>query len=329
MRPRHGFVLGKFMPPHNGHVYLCDFARAYVERLTILVCSLPDDPISGATRLAWMRTLYPDCHVVWCNEVVPQSPEDDPENFWDIWRAIVQRAHPEPIDAVFASESYGHRLAQEVGAAFVPCDPARDAMTCSGTAIRANPFAEWRCIPDVVRPYFVRRVCLFGPESSGKTTLAGALASHYATIVAPEYGRIHTEMFGTNVDDAALRRIVAGHLAGVAAAKRHANRILIEDTDPLLTAVWSDMLLGQRAPWLEAEFEPADLYLLCDIDFPWIDDGTRYFPDQAQRRRFFELCRQELERRGCTFVRVSGSVTERLRQATKAIDARFFSGRQG
>ena len=44
---RHGFVLGKFMPPHLGHVHLCETARQLVDRLTILVCWLPDDPIPG------------------------------------------------------------------------------------------------------------------------------------------------------------------------------------------------------------------------------------------------------------------------------------------
>ena len=49
-----GFVLGKFMPPHQGHVLLCDFARAYCETLTILVCSLESEPIPGRLRHAWM-----------------------------------------------------------------------------------------------------------------------------------------------------------------------------------------------------------------------------------------------------------------------------------
>lgn len=49
-QPKRGFVLGRFMPPHAGHAYLCEFGSSYVEQLTILVCSLPDDPIPGALR---------------------------------------------------------------------------------------------------------------------------------------------------------------------------------------------------------------------------------------------------------------------------------------
>src|SRR5690606_31042793 len=72
-RPKRGFVLGKFMPPHAGHVYLCDFGRAYVEELTILVCSLPDDLIPGKLRFQWMKEMFPTARVVHCEEIVPQE----------------------------------------------------------------------------------------------------------------------------------------------------------------------------------------------------------------------------------------------------------------
>ena len=58
---RRGFLLGKFMPPHAGHMALIRAARALVDELTVLVCWLPDDPIAGEVRLAWMEDLLPDC----------------------------------------------------------------------------------------------------------------------------------------------------------------------------------------------------------------------------------------------------------------------------
>ena len=65
-----------------------------------------------------------------------------------------------------------------------------------------------------VRPYYLKRVTLFGAESTGKTTLSAQLARHYDTVVAPEYGRFHTEAFGagaTSPED--MRQIVMGHQA--------------------------------------------------------------------------------------------------------------------
>lgn len=321
LKPDNGFLLGKFMPPHNGHVFLCDFARAYCRHLTILVCSLPDDPIPGERRFHWMREMFPDCTVVWCHEILPQEPAGHPD-FWAIWRDVVARYAGRP-DVVFASESYGLRLATETGAVFVPVDVARSAVPVSATKIRADPFANWRFIPNEVRPYFVKRVCVFGPESTGKSTLAAHLAARFDTVWVAEYARLYTEMFGTRVVVDDLLRIVQGQMASVTAAKRQANRILIEDTDAILTAVWSDMLLGGRSAALDVFDDPADLYLLCDVDVAWADDGTRYFPGDEDRRRFFALCKAELTRRGLTYAVIGGDWAQRERAAEAAIREAF------
>jgi NadR type nicotinamide-nucleotide adenylyltransferase len=181
-------------------------------------------------------------------------------------------------------------------------------------------------MPEPVRGHFVKRICLFGPESTGKTTLATSLAKRWDTVLAPEYGRTFTEAFGTELSEADLEAIVRGHQAGVSAARRQANRILIEDTDPILTAVWSDMLFGRRAAWLNDDFEAADLYLLLDPSPPWADDGTRYFPDADTRRRFHQLCEDELVRRGARFVSIRGSDwTSREAAAIAAVKDAFPS----
>lgn len=324
-RPKRGFVLGKFMPPHEGHVFLCEFARGYCEELTILVCSLPDDPILGQLRHGWMTALFPDCRVLWLEDILPQEPSEHAD-FWATWKAVVLSCYGADggtahlPDVVFASEPYGHRLASEVGARFVPVDIQRATRSVSGAAIRKDPFACWEFIPHVVRPYFVKRICLFGPESTGKTTLAHALGRRFHTVVAPEYGRTYTEAFGTRCDLTDLRRIVQGHLASTAAAKRQANKVLIEDTDPLMTAVWSELLIGERHPWFADYKDYADLYLLTDIDIPWDDDGTRYFRDDDERRRFHSLCEAELASRSIRYTRVSGAKDQRLSTAISAVE---------
>lgn len=337
-RPRRGFVLGKFMPPHNGHVFLCEFARQYCQELTILVASLPDEPIPGEFRYKWMKALFPDCRVLWTNEVLPQEPrgEDDLE-FWATWKRVVTETMAgdeiwdpaKPYDVVFASENYGMRLAEEVGAKFVPCDPARTALHTSGTDVRSNPQKHWDYLPSVVRPYFVKRVCVFGPESTGKSTLAAQLGQRFGTVVVPEYGRTYTEMFGADVGADDLKNIVSGHLASVAAAKRLSNWLLVEDTDPVMTAVWSDMLIGKRDPWFAQFNDYADLYLLCDVDIPWVDDGTRYFNNDEDRKRFFETCKAELEARGVPYVVISGDRDARLWKAVSAINKHFKVEQKG
>jgi len=313
-----GFLLGKFMPPHAGHVVLCDTARRLVDRLTILVCWLPGDPIPGELRLAWMQEMFPDCQVTGHGAVVPQAPGDHPD-FWAIWRDIVASAHPGPIDRIFAGEEYGKRLAEELGAEFILIGP-RVHPGISGSAIRADPWAHWPAIPAAVRPYFARTICLHGPESTGTSTLSALLAEHYGTIQVPEYGRVHCEVHGFDLDDSGLVTIATTQSAMIRAALPWCDRRLIVDTDALTTAAWSHMILGRVPDGLLEGFDRPDLYLLTDVDIPWEDDGTRYFPDAARRADFMRHCEQVLDEAGAQYVRISGDIDTRMAQAVAAID---------
>ena len=319
--PIHGFVLGKFMPPHAGHMYLCDFAAGLCDQLTILVCSLDREPIPGKLRHDWMSTLYPNARVLHYDRDIPQDPSEHPR-FWDIWRELIHSIHPEPIHRVFASDEYGLRLGQELGAEYWPADPERVCRPVSGTRIRQNPIAHWSMIAPPARPYFTRTIVLHGPESTGKSVLGQTLADKLGGAYVPEFGRTWCELYGTECSAQDLRNIAAGQAAGVEAARRTAEGLVFSDTDGLITEVWSQMMLGRSV------FDPApepegDLYLLTDIDQPWIDDGTRVYGDDADRRRFMDLSIEALERRGVDYVRLSGDWDVRERTALAVIRDRF------
>jgi len=101
---------------------------------------------------------------------------------------------------------------------------------------------HWEFLPQAVRPYFVKRVCVFGPESTGKSTLARDLARHFGTVYAWEYARPMLDPQGgecRGVDD--IVRIVRGQVATENALARQANRVLICDTDVLTSTIWSDV----------------------------------------------------------------------------------------
>ena len=167
----------------------------------------------------------------------------------------------------------------------------------------------------------LKRVTLFGAESAGKTTLASALAQHFSTVVAPEYGRTYTETHGKEASTAAdMLAIARGHLEARRAAEPLANQMLIEDTDPVLTAIWSDMLAGSRDPWFDRFDDYPDLYLLCDIDLPWVADDVRYFSNPEDRLKFHLACERELVSRGVKFVRISGAPEQRRAKAIEAVE---------
>lgn len=318
-----GFLLGKFMPPHAGHAALVEAAAKLVDELTVLVCWLPDDPITGPLRLEWMQRLFPACRVVGHGDVVPQEPADSP-NFWPIWQQIVAQVHPEPIDYVFAGEDYGLDLAAHIGGFFVPLGGrvlgAEDALaTLSGSAVRADPAAHWPLLPEPVRAHYRRTVCLHGAESTGKSTLAAQLAGDLGTHWVPEYGRSHCEAHRGPLSRADLLLIGRAQQAMAQAAGRWAGPLLLLDTDALMTAAWCEMLLGERPAEL-MEMDKADLYLLLEPDLPWVDDGTRFFADPADRVRFAKLVEGVLLDAGVRFERIGGKGGERLAAARAAID---------
>ena len=322
---KRGFLLGKFMPPHAGHVTLIQSARALVDELTILLCSLPDDPISGETRLEWLRVMFPDCRIAHHADPAPQAPADDPK-FWDIWTAIVARAHPKPIDYVFAGESYGADLAAHVDGMFVPLggrvlSADRNAIGgLSGEKVRADPWEYWDYLPHPVRNHYALTVCLHGIESVGKSSLAERLADHYRTTFVPEYGRSHCETHGTDCREDDLMLIGHAQQAMIEAARPWANRILIADTDALMTAAWSQMMIGYTPDQLISQ-RKADLYLLLGSDAPFVDDGTRVYKTPAQREKFDRIARATLLLSRTNFAEIRGSWDERFDAAVNAIDA--------
>lgn len=164
-----------------------------------------------------------------------------------------------------------------------------------------------------------RTICLHGPESTGKSAMAPRLAKHFDSICVAEFGREYCERFGTDLAMADLVQIAAGHDAKTRAAVRRGQFSVILDTDPLMSAVWADMMFGRRDPWFDGWSNYADIYLLFDIDLPWVEDGTRMFGRDDERRRFFDLSQAELERRGVPWALIRGEGSRRYLNALEAI----------
>jgi NadR type nicotinamide-nucleotide adenylyltransferase len=164
-----------------------------------------------------------------------------------------------------------------------------------------------------------RRICLHGPESTGKSTLGTRLAAHLGCEVVPEYGRAYCEAHGTDIGMAELVHIAQTQdVMNKAAAGRDGDVVLF-DTDPLITAVWAEMMFGDRAPWFDSFTGYADLYLLLDIDLPFVDDGLRVYARPEERRRFFNLCKAELDQRRVRYALIQGEGEARFEAALAAL----------
>ncbi len=165
------------------------------------------------------------------------------------------------------------------------------------------------------------RVVVTGSECTGKTTLARALAAHYQTVCVPEFARQFVIDKGAAPDYADVEAIARGQIAIEDEGADDASRVLIQDTDLLSTIVYSHHYYDTLPDWIEEAFgkRAAALYLLADIDIPWVpDEGQR---DRGDRRQeLHELFRRFLLDRRLTFVEIRGSQDERSGAARAVID---------
>jgi HTH-type transcriptional regulator, transcriptional repressor of NAD biosynthesis genes len=316
-RMKTGLVLGRFLPPHLGHQYLFDFAQNYVDELLLIVGTRPTDSIAGELRLSWIREMAPNARIIHVND---ENPEESHPQYWQIWEQTLRTALPYIPDYIFASEDYGWKLADLLGMQYIPVNHARTLVPISATLLRSDLLKYWQYIPPVVRPYFVKRVCIYGPESTGKSTLTIDLARHFQTVFVEEYARGLLDFKNGKCDYDDIEKIALGHRASEQALARQANRILFSDTDLLTTTVWSNVLFGTCPAWIYAAADATnyDLYLVTDIDVPWVDDNQRYFSDI--RQEFLDLCIQALEQRNRPYIMISGTWDQRLSKAIQAVE---------
>ena len=118
-------VLGKFLPPHAGHVFLAERAPELADEVIVLVLAHPDEPIPVDLRHRWLEELLPWATVRSGVADHPVDYEDDA--VYDLWAATIREAIGRPtVDLLLTSEpAYGDRMAERLGARHVLVDPDR------------------------------------------------------------------------------------------------------------------------------------------------------------------------------------------------------------
>lgn len=175
------------------------------------------------------------------------------------------------------------------------------------------------------QPSNLIKIVLFGPESTGKTTLSEQLARHYNTVWVPEYAREYLQQKWNNerktCEPQDLLPIAAGQMQLENTLTKKATKILICDTDLLETKVYSEAYyIGDCDPILEkhALQNKYDLYFLTYIDIPWEADDLRDKP--TEREEMFSYFKSTLEKYERNFIILKGNKKERLKIAIKHID---------
>ena len=171
----------------------------------------------------------------------------------------------------------------------------------------------------------VVKVVLFGPESTGKTTLSQQLARHYNTVWAPEFAREYLQRKWNNYrktcENSDLIPIAIGQMKLENSLAKKADKILICDTDLLETKVYSQEYYGgfvDKKLDQAAKENQYDLYLLTYIDTPWEADDLRDRPEL--RLEMFTAFENALKTNNCNYILLKGDKEKRFKKAIKAID---------
>lgn len=169
----------------------------------------------------------------------------------------------------------------------------------------------------------MKKVVVIGPESTGKSTLCQQLAAHYRTSWVPEYAREYLLQHGNQYTYNDLLTIAKGQLAledRIAAAAK--TDLIFVDTDMYVMKVWCEFVFGKCHPWILDRIaeRTCDLYLLCNIDLPWVQDGLREYPDIRNREMLYHIYRDILINQYVPWQEISGIEEERLQKAIFATD---------
>ncbi len=183
----------------------------------------------------------------------------------------------------------------------------------------------------------MKKIVIVGPESTGKSTLCEKLAAHYNTIWVKEYAREYLLKNGTDYTFENLLDVAKGQLALEAAAVASLeltgenqniqqpainNQLIFIDTDMYVLKVWCEFVFDKCHHWILNQIvdRKYDLYLLGNIDAPWVKDELREYPDPVIREKLYHHYKDIMVNQSVPWVDISGNYEERLQKAIAAVD---------
>ncbi len=311
-------VFGKFMPLHKGHELVIDLAFADCENVTIVVYDTTvtghniDMPIEK--RINWLEHLYPNAEaIVSVRDYIFDGTNDDPKHaqtYADELKFLGK------FDRVYTSEPQYQDFADALGAEHYLVDVDRTIYPCSGTQIREDLYENKMWLHPYVYASLIQRVVFVGTESTGKSTLARAMAEEHNTAWVHEYGRELWEAQNLEGSFSDMLKIGREQIRREDICAQYAKDYLFCDTNAWTTYHWSLMAYGQADPRLYdlmAKRMKSYTWIVCDNDFGWVQDGTRELDGQKSidfhKQQLDDLADWEIP-----YYIVSGSLEFRIEQ---------------
>lgn len=311
-----GLVLGKFAPLHAGHQLVIETALSEMDHVVVLVYDCPDiETWPLPVRSKWIRDIYPAVEVLeaWDG---PTETGLDPAITARHDDYLRKRLRNRVITHFYSSEQYGEHVSMALHAQNRLVDLGRASVPISGSAIRLDPFSHKDFIPPRVYRDLIKKVVFVGAPSTGKSTIASALAARHATVWMPEYGREYWQLHQQNrrLSLYQLTEIAIGHRNREDDLLKQANTYLFVDTDATTTLQFSycyheaaDRELIRLA---DEAFGRYDVRFLCEADIPYEDTWDRSGEvDRSVMQRRIEA---DLIARKTNFHRLAGPLEDRI-----------------
>ncbi len=170
----------------------------------------------------------------------------------------------------------------------------------------------------------MKKIVVLGPESTGKSTLCELLSAHYNAPWVREYAREYLLKHGTNYSFDDLLSIAKGQLKGEDEVVNSVDSpVVFIDTDMHVMKVWCEFVFGETHPFILKELNERkyDLYLLCNIDLPWVKDELREYPDLETRSKLYDIYKNIMINEELPWVDISGDYDQRVAKAISAVDS--------
>jgi NadR type nicotinamide-nucleotide adenylyltransferase len=169
----------------------------------------------------------------------------------------------------------------------------------------------------------MKKIVIIGPESTGKSTLCESLAQHYHSVWCPEYAREFLLANNKKYDFNDLLTIARGQLAlEEKTLPSPDNKLYFIDTDMYVMKVWCEFVFGKCHNWILDRIveRKYDLYLLCNVDLPWVKDELREYPNLESRQQLYQMYKDIMVNQSVPWIDISGGYEERLEKAIAAVD---------